>query len=197
MKARISKNLRKNLHENGLGESPYHPFRNHYTHKITFFELFRSLQLQFSGPTGIIFHYSYSFVGLTGICLYSYSSGQLHKKMVFGIIFENCSYSYIKNGFRIKNVMISKRMVLRKTQEGCNCRFQRTPRTEDGAKVQGGVDPRFPASLPFPVRKIFCSISRFRKFLQHFSRNDPAIFLGKPRRDPGNSHSFLKFSDLP
>ena len=51
------------------------------------FKLFRSLQLQFSGPTGIIFHYSYSFVGLTGICLYSYSSVQLHKKMVFGIIF--------------------------------------------------------------------------------------------------------------
>ena len=34
-----------------------------------FFELFRSLQLQFSGPTGIIFRYSYSFVGLAGICL--------------------------------------------------------------------------------------------------------------------------------
>ena len=33
------------------------------------------------------FRYSYSFVGLTGICLYSHSSVQLHKKMVFGIIF--------------------------------------------------------------------------------------------------------------
>ena len=43
------------------------------------FELFRSLQLQFSGPTGINFRYSYSFVGLTGICLYSYSSVELHK----------------------------------------------------------------------------------------------------------------------
>ena len=65
----------------------YHPFQNHCTHKITIFKLFRSLQLQFSGPTGINFRYSYSFVGLTGICLYSYSSVQLHKEMVFGIIF--------------------------------------------------------------------------------------------------------------
>ena len=55
--------------------------------KLAFFKLFRSLQLQFSGPTGINFRYSYSFVGLTGVCLYSYSSVQLHKKMVRGIIF--------------------------------------------------------------------------------------------------------------
>ena len=56
----------------------YHSFQNHYTHQITIFKLFRSLQLQLSGPTGINFCYSYSFVGLTGICLYSYSSVQLH-----------------------------------------------------------------------------------------------------------------------
>ena len=65
----------------------YHPFQNHYTHTINNFKLIRSLQLQFSDPTGINFRYSYSFVGLTGICLYSYSSARLHKKMVFGIIF--------------------------------------------------------------------------------------------------------------
>ena len=65
----------------GLGASQlYHPFQNHYTHKIIIFKWFRALQLQFSGPTGINFRYSYSFVGLTGICLYSYSSVQLHKK---------------------------------------------------------------------------------------------------------------------
>ena len=58
----------------------YHLFQNHYTHKTIIFKLFRLLQLQFSGPTGINFRYSYSFVGLTGICLYSYSSVQLHKK---------------------------------------------------------------------------------------------------------------------
>ena len=32
--------------------------------------------------------------------------------MVRGIISDNYSYSYIKNGFQIKNVMISKRMVI-------------------------------------------------------------------------------------
>ena len=79
--------------------------------QITIFKLFRSLQLQFSGPTGINFRYSYSFVGLTGVFLYSYCSVQLHKKWSVAFFFENYSYSYIKNGFRIKNVMISKRMV--------------------------------------------------------------------------------------
>ena len=88
----------------------YHPFQNHYTHKII---IFRSLQLQFSGPTGINFRYSYSFVGLTGrFLLYSYCSVQLHKKMVRGIIFRRLQLH--KNGFQIINVMISKRMVLRK-----------------------------------------------------------------------------------
>ena len=48
-------------------ENIYHPFQNHYTHKKNIFELFRSLQLQFLGPTGINFHYSYSFGGPTGI----------------------------------------------------------------------------------------------------------------------------------
>ena len=80
----------------------YHSFQNHYTHKIIIFKLFRSLQLQFSGPTGIYLGpYSCSFVGLTGICLYGYSSLQLHKKWSSELFSENCSYSYIKNGFRI------------------------------------------------------------------------------------------------
>ena len=61
--------------------------------------MIRSLQLQFSGPTGINFRYSYSFVGLTGIFLYSYSSVQLHKKWSMELFSENYSYSYIKNGF--------------------------------------------------------------------------------------------------
>ena len=75
-------------------------FQNYYTHKITIFKLFRSLQLQFSGPTGINFRYSYSFVGLTGICLYSHSSVQLHKKKrSVGLFSENYSYSYIKKWF--------------------------------------------------------------------------------------------------
>ena len=93
------------------GKGKYHPFQNHYTHKSIIFKLFRSLQLQFSGPTGINFCYSYSFVGLTGICLYSYCSVQLHKKWSVELFSENYSCSYKKNGFRIKYVMISKRMV--------------------------------------------------------------------------------------
>ena len=73
---------RRNSHVNTRRREimTYHSFRNHDTHKIIIFKLFRSLQLQFSGPTGINFRYSYSFLGLTGICLYSYSSVQLHKK---------------------------------------------------------------------------------------------------------------------
>ena len=31
-----------------------HPFQNHYTHKITIFELFRGLQLQLSGSVELI-----------------------------------------------------------------------------------------------------------------------------------------------
>ena len=86
--------------ENNVPNS--HPFQNHYTYEIIIFELFRSLQLQFSGPTGINFRYSYSFVGLTGICLYSYSSVQLHKKMVFGIIFRKLQLQLHKKWFSNK-----------------------------------------------------------------------------------------------
>ena len=57
------------------------------------------LQLQFSGPTGINFRYSYSFVGLTGICLCSYSYVQLYKNWSSELFSENCSYSYTKNWF--------------------------------------------------------------------------------------------------
>ena len=59
---------------------------------------------------------------------------------------------------------------LRKTRVGWNCRFQKTPRTEGGDKVQ--------------------AVST-----QQFSRDFPGVFLGKPRTDPGNSHSLLEFSD--
>ena len=77
----------------------YHSFQNHYTHKIIIFEFFRSLQLQFSGPTGMNFRYSYSFVGLTGIFLYSYCSVQLHKEMVRGIIFRKLQLQLHKKWF--------------------------------------------------------------------------------------------------
>ena len=80
----------------------YHSFQNHYTHKIIIFKLFRSLQLQFSGPTGMNFRYSYSFVDLTGIFLYNYSSVQLHKKWSVELFSKNYSYSYIKTVFKLK-----------------------------------------------------------------------------------------------
>ena len=67
--------------------------------KWLFSKLFRSLQLQFSGPTGINFRYSYSFVGLTGTFLYSYCSVQLHKKMVSGIIFRKLQLQLHKKWF--------------------------------------------------------------------------------------------------
>ena len=66
------------------------------------FKLFRSLQLQYSGPTGINFRYSYSFVVLTEYFFtvtvrYSYI-----KDGPWSYFSENYRYSYIKNGFRIK-----------------------------------------------------------------------------------------------
>ena len=42
----------------------------------------------------------------------------------------------------------------RKTREGWNCQFQKMPRTEGGDKVQGSVDQRFSAGLPFPASEI-------------------------------------------
>ena len=42
-------------------------------------------------------------MGLTGICLYSYSSVQLHKKWSSELFSENDSYSYIKKWFSNSN----------------------------------------------------------------------------------------------
>ena len=86
-------------HRSPCALSKYHSFQNHYTHKTIIFKLFRSLQLQFSGPTGIHFRYSYSSVGLTGIVLYSYSSVELHKEMVRGMIFRKLQLQLHKKWF--------------------------------------------------------------------------------------------------
>ena len=59
--------------------------------KLLFSNYLGRYSYSFRARQELIFRYSYSFVGLTGICLYSYSSVQLHKKMVRGIIFENYS----------------------------------------------------------------------------------------------------------
>ena len=66
------------------------------------------------------------------------------------------------------------------TREGCHRRFQKTLCTEGGDKVQGSVDPRFPAGLPFPVPE-FLELVAFRdsgKIFQQFSRDFPGSFLG-------------------
>ena len=80
----------------------YHPFRNHYTHEITIFELFRRLQLQLSGVFRTNLHYSYSF--LVFLAEWSYS-----KELPSGIP-KNFWQLQLFNGFRIRNAMISKRM---------------------------------------------------------------------------------------
>ena len=62
----------------------------------------------------------------------------------------------------------------------------------------GSVDPRFPAGLSFPVPEIleFVAFRDSGKIFQQFSRDFPGVFPENPRTDPGNSHSFLEFSDL-
>ena len=64
---------------------------------------FRSITLTvFRGPTGIYLLLQLQLpVGLTGICLYSYSSVQLHKKRSLQELFSGIfsSYSYIKKWF--------------------------------------------------------------------------------------------------
>ena len=62
----------------------------------------------------------------------------------------------------------------------------------------GGVDPRFPAGLPFPVPEIleFVAFRDSGKFFQQFSRSFPGTFHENSCTDPGNSHSLLEFSDF-
>ena len=62
----------------------------------------------------------------------------------------------------------------------------------------GSVDRRFPAGLPFPVPEIleFVAFRDSGKIFQQFSRDFPGVFLENPRKDPGNSHSLLEFSDF-
>ena len=73
---------------------------------------------------------------------------------------------------------------------------QNTPHGRWG-QGSGSVDPKFAASLPFPVPEIpeFVAFRDSGKIFQRFSRHFPGVFLGKPRTDPGNSHSLIEFSD--
>ena len=99
---------------------PYH--LSQCFHNTILFKIITRIKLLFSNYLGC---YSYRFrarqelisVTVTVLCVwreyfftvtvrYSYI-----KKWSVELFSENYSYSYIKNGFRIKNVMISKRMV--------------------------------------------------------------------------------------
>ena len=58
--------------------------------------------------------------------------------------------------------------------------------------------PKVPGRFAFPGARNprICSIWRFGKKFQLFSRNFPGTFLQNSRKDPRSSHSLLKFSDL-
>ena len=85
----------------------------------------------------------------------------------------------------------------RKTREGWNCRFQKTPRPEGGDKVPAvSTQGSRQVCLPGARNPRICSILRFGIFF-------PAIFPGfsrsfprEPRTDPGNSDSLLEFSEF-
>ena len=75
--------------------------------------------------------------------------------------------------------------------------FKKHPAQKVGTRSRAVSTQRFVAGSPFPVPEISeskaCRDSG--KLFQQFSRNCPAIFLGNPRIDPGNSHTFPEFSD--
>ena len=88
--------------------------------------------------------------------------------------------------------------LVRKSREGWNCRFQKTPARKVGTRSRQ-CRPKVPGRFAFPGARNprICSISRFGKTVPViFPRDFPGVFLGNPRTDPGNSHSLLEFSDL-
>ena len=59
----------------------------------------------------------------------------------------------------------------------------------------GGVDPRFPAGLPFPVPEIleFAAFRDSGKIFQQFSRDFPGVVLGNPEQTPETATAFSSF----
>ena len=57
--------------------------------------------------------------------------------------------------------------------------------------------PKVPGRFAFPGARNprICSISRFGKYFPAISLDFLGVFLENPRKDPGNSHSLLEFSD--
>ena len=83
---------------------------------------------------------------------------------------------------------------LRKSREGWKCRFQKHPAQK--------VASRFRALPTQGLRQVclsrcrnprICSILRFGKIFQLFSRDFVEFSSGTPRTDPGNSHSLLPY----
>ena len=84
------------------------------------------------------------------------------------------------------------------SEEGWNCRLQKTPRAEGGDKVpavwtQGS---RQVSLSKVPEILEFVAFGDPGGFFQQFSRNFPGTFLHNSRKDPRSSHSLLEFSDL-
>ena len=84
---------------------------------------------------------------------------------------------------------------IRKTREGWNCRFQKTSCTEGWVKVQGSVDPRFAAGLPFPELQIqeFLAFRDSGKVFQHFSSDSQRAHRSKKFNLARNFQSRSKF----
>ena len=100
---------------------------------------------------------------------------------------------------KLWTLFFSKSCLFRKTREGWNNQFQKTPRTEGGDKVQGSVDPRFPAGLPFPVPEIleFVASRDSGKCSSNFPGTFPEQSSGTPEQTPETATAFSSFLTCP
>ena len=76
--------------------------------------------------------------------------------------------------------------------------FEKHPARKVGTRPRQ-CGPKVPGRFAFPSARNprICSIWRFGKLFQQFSRTFPGTFLQNSRKDPGNSHSLLEFSEIP
>ena len=69
----------------------------------------------------------------------------------------------------------------RKNREGWNCRSQKNTPHRSWVKVQGSVNPRFAASLPFPVPKLeYIRGSSSLSNIKHFENREKFPRIVKP-----------------
>ena len=80
-----------------------------------------------------------------------------------------------------------------KLEKAGNCRFQETPRTEGGDKVQAVSTQGFPAGLPFPVPEIleFVAFRYSDNFSSSFPQDFLRVFLGNSPETATAFSSFL------